>query len=242
MKNLIVFALCVAGIWHMYFFFSSNSHITGIFKSEPNVGYVWANEDTTEPHYFWENTEAKWQTGFKHPNYNVIAADEGKWGPSLGYEFANSDPKDLTTVWKVNFKHPYMNAYTTKEEGMWVPALGYKFEFDSNGSVINTVWNPGERFEKLKIIASEKQGYFIPFPEYSFVDPKNSLEVVYTPTLNNTSGTSEISADDQMAGGIAAVLLAGGIELIVGKNNFSDQLKEEAAKEFLIGGIKKLQQ
>lgn len=42
MKNLNVFALCGSGIWHIYFFFSSNSYMAGIFKIEPNIGYLWA--------------------------------------------------------------------------------------------------------------------------------------------------------------------------------------------------------
>lgn len=260
LKEFIGFVVCVGVIWHIYVGFSSNTRIVGLFKQSPNLGYVWSKDSNSSSHFFWENTGVYWLSGIKHPNYNVISSNtEGRWTPIEGYKFTGDGVKDLTTVWQENVKHSTMNAYSSADEGYWYPALGYKFILDQDGRFSNTTWNAGVKYEELKIIASDRVGYFEAFPGYKFKDPTKGIDVVWTPGLidplnsesmaGQTEGewvsiyetTDEVSPGNQVGTGIGIAITANIFESIFGKSAYTDAMKEEGAKQVVMGGIRALQ-
>ncbi|MFD1817953.1 hypothetical protein SAMN04515674_101178 [Pseudarcicella hirudinis] len=261
LRELAGFILSVAIIWHVYAAFSSKTSISGLFKESPEIGYVWSNNGDTNPRFFWEKTKAKWQAGLNHPQYHVVSSDrEGRWIPDAGYRFTGDGVKDLSVLWQEKVKHPTMNAYSSADEGYWIPELGYKFEANQEGKATGTIWNAGEQFNDLKITASGRVGYFEAFPGYLFSHPDKNLDVVWTPGLahpvypDSVSGSTEgvwvsrvlpqqPSAGDHIVKGFAIAAIANIIEWISGESNhYTNSMKEDGAKEVLIGSIQAIQE
>ena len=263
-KEFIGFIIAATIIWHLFVAFSSKTSIVGVFKESPKIGYVWSNDGEIEPRQFWESTKAEWQSGYKHPNYKVVASEiEGRWTPIAGYKFTGNGIDDLNTLWQKNVKHPTMNAYSSSDEGLWTAELGYKFILNSEGLATSTVWNSGERFEDLKISASDKVGYFNAFPGYNFINPQKSLDVVWTPGSPDPSNPdyiasltegewvaksffdvndTEPNAGDIFKEGVTTTIIGAVGEWMFGKNIITDKIKEKGAERMVIGGIKSLQQ
>jgi len=69
-----------------------------------------------------------WQSGVKHPKYNVVAADEeGKWIPAPGYMWLDDPPVISRVAWCPGKRHPEQNVVAAEEEGLWAPAPGYRW-------------------------------------------------------------------------------------------------------------------
>lgn len=261
-KEFFGLIVAVIIVWHLFTAFSSKTTIVGVFKEAPKTGYVWSNNGGIKSRLFWENTKAKWQSGYQHPNYNVVTSEiEGRWTPMAGYVFSGNGNDNLSTVWQENKKHPTMNAYSASDEGLWIPELGYKFMLDQVGNATSTVWNAGEKYENLKITASDKIGYFESFPGYTFTNPKTSLDVVWTPgslyptnpeyvassiegewiiKTSTFENPTEPDAGDVIAEGATIAIIGNVGEWIFGKNDITDKIKEKGAEKMIIGGIKAL--
>ena len=211
-------------------------------------------------HYFWEDNKVMWCTGFVNPNFNVYAGEtENKWIPLAGYVLTTEKKDDLTTTWTSGLKHPYMNAYSTKNEGKWSAVLGYRFVMEDNLAV-NTIWDAGRQYDDFKIIAGQEQDTYYPYAGYQFVDPKTSLEVVWTPGLSSPSNpdlvasvtegsweyknqeiaSSEPTAEDHIGKAIVGGLTGKAIEWFFGENVVSNKIYEESAKEGIKGIAKSI--
>nr|WP_295931862.1 hypothetical protein [uncultured Dyadobacter sp.] len=249
--------LLAAIIWHMHVFFSDQKEVTGIFKASPKLGYIWTDDKTDEARAFWGNTDAHWQAGKDHPDYNVESAEqEGKWTPRAGYRFTNTREADLSTTWTENLKHPDMKAYSSATEGEWLPQIGYKFTFDAYGNAISTVWDAGKAYSDFKIKASNMVDRFEAFPGYTFSNPTENLNVRWTPGLPDPANPSLIAATtegewidsgaaiassegpDQVMDGVVGVIFANVGEWLFGKNDITDDMREAAAKDIIVGGVK----
>lgn len=257
LKDIFGIIVFVAIIWHLHVFFSDQKEIAGIFKASPKLGYVWTEDMTHEARVFWDDTDAHWQSGQDHPDYNVNSAEaEGKWIPKAGYRFANTDNGDLSTTWTENLRHPDMKAYSSATEGEWRPQIGYKLEFDAYGNAVNTVWDAGRAYNEFKIKASNVVDRFEAFPGYTFSNPTDNLNVKWTPGLPDPANPSLIAATtegewidsnaalalsegpEQMLEGVFGAIAANVGEWLFGKNVVTDAMKEEAAKDLVVGGVK----
>lgn len=247
-KDILGVILFLAVMWHIRIAFSSEKSLTGIFKQEPEPGYVWKDSESLEERFFWQSTDVIWKAGQIHPQYNVSSTtDKNDWVPLAGYEFTTQDKGNLSTIWKAGLKHPNMNAYSTENEGKWSASVGYRFIMQ-DGLAVNTEWDSGKHYDDFKIIASEKQDTFRAYPGYLFKNPSESLDVVWTPGLQDPEnhpymvsgiieGTWEYesSASDNFENAVGAGLTGGLIEWVFGKNPVSDKLYEVGLEEGING-------
>lgn len=257
LSDIFGIIVLVAIIWHVHVFFSDQKEVTGIFKVKPKLGYAWTDDMTREARAFWEGTDARWQAGQDYPGYNVVSAEmEGKWTPRAGYQFTNTDDGDLTTIWKENIRHPGMKAYSSATEGEWLPQLGYKLEFDAYGNATSTVWDAGKTYGKFKIKASNTVDRFEAFPGYTFSNPTENLDVKWTPGLpdpvnpnliaaytegewiDNSAVLASSEGPDQVMNGVFGVIFANVGEWLFGENDVTNAMREEAAKNLVVGGVK----
>jgi hypothetical protein len=249
---------CNLTIWRDSKEFEVNFTRSRITALDNNIRLNDAYNPTT--HYFWEDNKVMWCTGFVHPKFNVYAGEtKNEWKPLAGYVFINEKKGDLTTTWKSGLKHPDMNAYSTNDEGKWIPSLGYKFVME-NDIAVNTTWDAGRQYDSFKIIAGQEQDTYYPYSGYQFVDPKISLEVVWTPGLSDpnnpdvvaglTEGSwenrnqeivsTEPTAGDHIGNAIVGGLTGKVIEWIFGENMVSNKIYEESTKEGIKGVIKSI--
>ncbi|GAB3919944.1 hypothetical protein [Larkinella terrae] len=173
-------------IWHIIIAMTVSVRISGFLMAKPaDPGYAWIDADNADSRFFWQITGVKWLAGIKHPEFNVkTSATNGVWEPLPGYKFTDRT-KGMETVWEANLLHPDYMAWSDDVEGKWIPVTGYKFVYE-DGAFVSSVWDPGKRYDDLKVISLAEPDQYKPFAGYTFLEPGKSLKVIWTPGLVNS--------------------------------------------------------
>ncbi|WP_421828797.1 hypothetical protein [Larkinella sp.] len=179
-----IFALVV--LWHLVVAMTNQITVCGLFLSKPaDPGYGWADSGNADARFFWQITGVKWLAGIKHPEFNAeTTPTEGDWKPLPGYEFTDRT-KGLETHWEAGLLHSDYMAWSDEVEGKWIPVTGYRFVYQDD-TFIESVWDPGKRYDDLKVISLPEKDQYKPFAGYTFLEPGQSLKVVWTPGLVNS--------------------------------------------------------
>lgn len=196
MQNWKKIALGVAALalcWHVIIAMTPRISLAGPFLAKPaDPGYVWTNADHAEARFFGQSLATKWLIGATHPEFQAEAAQqEGDWNPMPGYAFVNKS-QSLNTVWKQSLKHPDYMAWSDEMEGKWIPVTGYKFIYEGD-TFVDSVWNPNQRYDDVKVISLAEKDHYKPFPGYSFTEPGQSLKVVWMPGIVNPDNSRLIA-------------------------------------------------
>jgi hypothetical protein len=199
MKNstkIVAGALAFSVVWHILVAFTANITISGPFLVKPKVGYRWADTRNADARFFGQPTAVKWEAGMAHPDHNAETnATEGIWDPMPGYEFTDK-ANGLETVWKVGLQHPDYMAWADDVEGQWIPVTGYRFVYEGD-TFVASVWDPGKRYDDLKVISLFEKDHYKPFPGYKFLEPGTSLKVVWMPGLVNSDNSRLIAGSQE---------------------------------------------
>ncbi|WP_020606342.1 hypothetical protein [Spirosoma spitsbergense] len=179
--------------WHTAVALSSKLSVCGPFLAKPaKPGYAWVNTNNSDARFFWQSTDLAWQAGIAHPEYSAeTTGTEGVWAPLPGYSFVDQS-KDLQTVWKAGLIHPDYKAWSDDVEGMWIPVTGYKFIYEGD-TFVESVWDPNKRYDDLKVMSLTEQDRYQPYPGYTFSNPGQSLDVVWTPGTINPDNSQLIA-------------------------------------------------
>ncbi len=190
-------------LWHIQVATSSKTRLSGLFMAKPGQpGYVWNDLGNVESRFFWDIADIRWKTGQPHPTFRVEAGEQpGVWVPQPGYTFVNKSV-DLTVIWQADLQHPRFMGFSDKNEGAWTPVAGYKFVY-KDGEIVDAVWEPNKRIDNLKISTLVQRDRYQPFPGYQFIEPDESLKVVWVPRMINTSN-SQLMAGTQEGSWVVA--------------------------------------
>lgn len=171
--------------WHLFIAMSPQTKVAGPFLAKPaEPGYTWTDADNADSRFFWQLASVKWVAGIEHPDFKAETTDQvGVWNPLPGYAFVDK-AKSLETVWKAGLKHPDYMAWSDDVEGQWIPVTGYKFIYEGD-TFVDTIWDPNKRYDDLKVMSMAEIDHYNPFPGYTFVEPGQSLKVVWTPGTVN---------------------------------------------------------
>lgn len=184
-KSILIGAISLGVVWHIVVAMTAHVSLAGPFQSKPAPGYSWVDTVDGDPRFFWQNAPVKWQAGLKHPEFNVETSSQANiWTPLPGYVFVDQS-QGLNTVWKKGLLHPDYKAWSDEVEGQWIPVTGYKFVYQGN-TFVDSVWDPNKRYDDLKVISLSEKDHYKPFPGYTFIDPNQSLNVVWTPGTVNS--------------------------------------------------------
>ncbi len=179
-----IFLLIIVS-WHIAIAMTHRLGVAGPFLAKPSdPGYAWTDTDKSESRFFWQNKEVSWQAGMTHPEFALeTAQNEGIWNPLPGYAFIDKS-QGLATSWQQGTKHPDYMAWADDVEGQWIPVTGYRFIYQGD-TFTDSVWDPNKRYDDLKVMSMTETDSYRPFPGYSFVEPGQSLKVVWTPGTPN---------------------------------------------------------
>ncbi|MVM39549.1 hypothetical protein GO730_21345 [Spirosoma sp. HMF3257] len=191
-KILLGLLVIVVG-WHIVMAMSAKVSVSGPFLVKPaEAGYVWSDAENAESRFFWQNIGVKWVTGVAHPEFKAETTQAvGSWQAMPGYAFVDKR-KSLETVWKSGLLHPAFMAWSDDMEGKWIPVTGYRFIYDGD-TFVESVWDPNKRYDDLKVISLAQKDQYKPFPGYTFIEPGQSLKVIWTPGTINTDNTRLIA-------------------------------------------------
>lgn len=189
MKNstkLLVGAVALLVGWHIAVAMSAKASICGLFLLKPAVpGYAWVDTQHADSRFFWQNTGVQWQSGLEHPEFKAEATEnEGVWNPMPGYRFIDK-AQGLNTVWEAGLQHPDYMAWSDDVEGKWIPVTGYRFIYNGD-TFVDSVWDPNKRYDDLKVVSLPQKDHYKPFLGYTFIEPGQSLKVIWTPGTVNT--------------------------------------------------------
>ncbi|GAB4038397.1 hypothetical protein [Spirosoma gilvum] len=192
-KKIIIGVLSLAVFWHILVGMTHRIKLAGLFLTKPSdPGYVWEDAANTDPRFFWQNISVKWETGVKHPEFAVETSEtEGHWNLMPGYTFVDK-ATSLETKWQASLLHPDYMAWSDDVEGMWIPVTGYRFVYEG-GTFVDSVWDPGKRYDDLKVISLTEKDQYRPFPGYKFIEPGKSLKVNWVPGSVNWENRSLIA-------------------------------------------------
>lgn len=191
-KFILIIVAGLIGIWHLTIAMASKIEISGPFMAKPVAGYTWTKSSNAESHFFWQNTEVRWRSGLLHPEFKAQTTEnEGIWHPLPGYYFINKTT-GLETTWKAGVLHPDYMAWSAQAEGEWEPVVGYRLIY-YNDTIIDSVWEPNQRYDALKVVSLTEKDKYFPFPGYKFISPEQNLDVKWTPGLVNYENSKLIA-------------------------------------------------
>lgn len=195
-KFILIIIAGLAGIWHLTIAMATKIEISGLFMTKPIAGYTWVKASNVESRFFWQNTDVIWQSGLFHPEFKAqTTKNEGIWQPLPGYYFVNK-AKGLETAWKADLLHPDYMAWSAQAEGQWDPVVGYRLIY--NGTTLtNSIWDPNQRYDALKVVSLPEKDKYFPFPGYKFASPNENLNVVWTPGTVNYENPSLIAGQGE---------------------------------------------
>jgi hypothetical protein len=185
-KYVLIGIVSLAVVWHLIVAMTASTKVCGLFLAKPSdPGYVWVDADHADSRFFWQITGVKWQAGLNHPEFNAETSETiGSWNPLPGYTFTDK-AKGLETVWESGLLHPDYMAWSDDVEGKWIPVTGYRFIYKDD-TFVESVWDPGKRYDDLKVISMLEKDQYKPFAGYTFVEPGKSLKVIWMPGLVNS--------------------------------------------------------
>lgn len=193
LKTIGIALLALALLWHLSVALMSKVRVSGVFLAKPaNPGYIWAGTDNADARFLWQITDVLWMPQVPHPDFSCeTSPQEGIWEPLPGYAFADKS-QGLNTAWKEGLKHPDFMAWSDDVEGQWIPVTGYKFIYEGD-TFIDTVWDPNQRYDDVKVISMTEKDNYMPFPGYAFTEPGQSLKVVWMPGTVNPDNSRLIA-------------------------------------------------
>lgn len=196
-KKIAFGILVLIMFWHIAIALTHRLTLGGPFMAKPSEpGYVWTDADNAESRFFWQSKAVKWLVGQPHPEFNAEAGEqEGSWNPMPGYAFVDKT-QGLSTVWKAGLLHPDYMAWSDDVEGKWIPVTGYRFIYEGD-TFADSVWDPNQRYDDLKVISLPEKDRYKPFPGYKFIEPGTSLKVVWVPGLLNSDNPKLIAGTNE---------------------------------------------
>lgn len=199
-SHVIVGVIVIVALFHLSIMTSSKTKISGFFKVSPKKGHIWSDDYSRKARSYFSNTKVTvWIPGMKHKTYDLYASNqwENGWLPLPGYKFLDEINLDnLSTVWTPLVKHPNYNAWASTVEKQWVPFIGYKFVMGIGGWT-DVVWDPGQKNDLLKVIATQTKDQYMSYPGYTFTNPTKSLQVRWTPGNQHPDYPNYIAADNE---------------------------------------------
>ena len=158
-KKIIAVILFIAVAWHIKIALTPKIKLAGLFIAKPaELGYAWKDSKTTDAHFFWQDTDVKWQQGLLHPDFKAWSDyGEGLWIPITGYKFIYNGDTFVATVWDPGKKYDDLKVIAGQTQDSYIPFPGYKF-IDINTS-LKVVWTPGlVNSDNHRLIAGNKEG------------------------------------------------------------------------------------
>ena len=72
LKKIGIGTVAALIVWHLVIMLMPTVAVSGFLRAKPATpGYSWADLGNADSRFFWNIANVQWQTGLKHPEFNV---------------------------------------------------------------------------------------------------------------------------------------------------------------------------